>query len=178
MTTSLVEKTLSGLKKRLVDNQLTVQNENGHVEEMEFQFKEAATDEEIEGFIQSTGLQLPEDYQAFLRIHNGSILFQPWYGGQFELYGVSEIVKNQVPGLHPESWYPIGYQDGGYLLLDGQKIKKGEPDYLIWWESSLIEDAKPLDLNFELWFDRFVTAQGAKFWDWPLYNVHRYYKNR
>ncbi|GGE03940.1 hypothetical protein GCM10011571_01090 [Marinithermofilum abyssi] len=143
MQSPLFEKTLTGLQKRLVDGKLTVQNNEGFVEEMEFQFREPATDEEIQGFIHSTGVQLPEDYQTFLRLHNGVILFQPWFGGQFELYRVSEIIKNQVAGLHPSSWYPIGYQDGGYLL-----------------------------------FDHFIIAQGTKFWDWPRYNVHRYYRNR
>lgn len=171
-----VEKTLEGLKKRLVENKLTVQRREGFVEEMEFCFREPATEEEIQEFTRSTGVHLPEDYQAFLRLHNGAVLFKPWYGGQFELYGLSKIIELKRSALFLENWYPIGYQDGGYLLLNADKANKGDNDYLIWWESSIFENAQPLNLNFELWLDRFIIAQGTKFWYWPLNNVHRYYR--
>ncbi|MDN4593016.1 SMI1/KNR4 family protein [Polycladomyces subterraneus] len=101
MEQSLIQKTLAGLKKRLVDNKLTVQKEEGFVEEMEFYFREPATDEEIQTFTRSTGVQLPEDYKTFLRIHNGAVLFKPWFGGQFELYMVSEIIEHKKLG---RSW--------------------------------------------------------------------------
>ncbi|MBA4495059.1 SMI1/KNR4 family protein [Paenactinomyces guangxiensis] len=178
MEYSLVQKTLTGLKKRLVDNKLIVQNEEGLVEEMRFQFQRPATEEEIQKFTRTTGVRLPEDYQAFLRIHNGAVLFQPWFGGQFELYGVSEIIEHKKSGLFQESWYPIGYQDGGHLLIDGEKANEGENDYLIWWHSSIFDDAQNLGLNFELWLDRFVIAQGTKYWIWPRYTVKHYYRTK
>lgn len=165
----LVHKTLDGLKKRLIDNKCVVQNRKGSVEEMEFRFGEPTSETAIQKFNQFTGLQLPEDYEAFLRIHNGATLFQPWYGGQFELYGLSTIKKNKKSGLFLEPWYPIGYQDGGYLLLDGEQITKGENNYLLWWESSIIEDAKRLNMNFASWLDQFILAQGTKFWVDPNY---------
>jgi hypothetical protein len=174
-----VHKTLDGLKKRLVNNKLLVQGDEGFVVEMEFQFNDPASEEEIQEFIQSTGVQLPQDYQAFLRIHNGAILFQPWYGGQMELFPVSKIIKEKVSiGIFLESWFPIGCQDGGFLMIDGDNANRGDQDYLLWWESSRYEDVEHLNLNFELWLDRFIISQGAKFWHWPRYNVHNYYKLR
>ncbi|MFC4077758.1 hypothetical protein [Salinithrix halophila] len=119
----------------------------------------------------------PEKTRFPWQCHGGDF-FEPWYGGQFELYRISDILENQVPGLHPETWYPIGYQDGGYLLMDGEKLKEGHQDYLMWWESSLTEDVKTLGLNFELWLNRFIIAQGTKFWDWSQQNVHQYYRHR
>lgn len=161
-----VPKTLAGLKKRLNDHKLVVQNAFGFVAEVSFQFEEPALENEIQEFSQRTGLQLPKDYVAFLKIHNGANLFQAWFGGQFELYGLHDIEKQKKAGLFLEPWYPIGYQDGGYLLIDGEKTSKGEKDYLLWWESSIVEDAKKLNLNFEHWLDRFIICQGTKFWDW------------
>ncbi|WP_028778734.1 SMI1/KNR4 family protein [Shimazuella kribbensis] len=161
----LVHETLDELKKQLINNKLSIQDRNGVDIEMEFQFDKPASETETEAFIHSTELQLPEDYKAFLQIHNGATLFQPWYGGQFELYGLSSIHKQKNLGLFMESWYPIGYQDGGYLMIDGKKANQGEQDYLLWWESSIVEDAKNLCMNFVTWLDQFILAQGKKFWD-------------
>lgn len=169
---SLVDKTLTGLKNCLADGKRMVQNEEGFVEEMTFEFREPATDKEFQNFISSTHIQLPEDYQAFLRLHNGAVLFQPWFGGQFELYGVSEILEHKRGGLFLENWYPIGDQNGSYLLIDSDKVNQNKNDYLLWWDSSIYEDARNLNLNFELWLDRFIISQGTNFWDWPRYTPH------
>jgi hypothetical protein len=53
-------------------------------------------------------------------------------------------------------------------MIDAEKAKKGERDYLMWWDSSFVEDARYLDL---LWLDRFIVAQGARFRDWPRMDV-------
>jgi hypothetical protein len=163
----LVHETLNELKKQLINNKLSIQEQNGVAIEMEFQFEKPAPEIEIEGFINSTGLWLPEDYKAFLQIHNGATLFQPWYGGQFELYGLTSIYKQKKQGLFMEFWYPIGYQDGGYLMIDGEKVTQGEQNYLLWWESSIFEDVKSLNMNFSSWLNQFIIAQGMKFWDCP-----------
>lgn len=72
MFQSLIHKTLDGLKKRLVNHKMTIQGENGRVEEVSFSFNEPAADREIQDFIRHTGFRLPDDYQAFLRLHNGA----------------------------------------------------------------------------------------------------------
>lgn len=177
MFQSLIHKTLDGFKKRLVNNKLTIQGENGLVEEVSFSFNEPATDQEIQDFIKQTGLHLPDDYQAFLRLHNGVTLFQPWFGGQMDLCSLSEVEnKMGIVGFFPEHWYPIGCQDGHFLMIDANKVNQGEMDYLMWWDSSLVEDAKHLGLNFALWLDRFIVSQGARFWEWPRIDVHRCYR--
>jgi hypothetical protein len=122
---SFVQKTLDGLKKRLVNNKLLVQGSEGTVVEKECHFNDPASEEEIQEFMHSAGVQLPQDYQTFLRIHNGAVLFKPWYGGQMELFPVSEIIKTKGAGSFLESWFPIGYQDGGFLIIDGDKINRG-----------------------------------------------------
>ncbi|WP_156877868.1 hypothetical protein [Shimazuella kribbensis] len=52
-------------------------------------------------------------------------------------------------------------------MIDGEKANQGEQDYLLWWESSIVEDAKNLNMNFVTWLDQFFLAQGKKFWDEP-----------
>lgn len=129
MCEELIHKTLDGLKKRLVDRKLTIQGEMGRVEEVRFSFNEPATEEEIQDFSRRTGFRLPDDYRAFLRHCDGATLFRPWYGGQMELCRLSEVEnKLGIVGFFPEHWYPIGRQDGHFLMIDAEKAKKGERD--------------------------------------------------
>jgi len=147
--------------------------------EVEFAFHEPATEQEIQSFTDRTGIQLPEDYQAFLRMHNGAVLLKPWFGGEMELFHLAEVEnKRGIVGYFLDHWYPIAGQNGHFLMIDGEKANRGEKDYLMWWDSSIVDDAKHLNLNFEIWIDRFIVSQGSMFWYWPLYNVHHYYRNR
>ncbi|MBN2908822.1 hypothetical protein JQC72_04700 [Polycladomyces sp. WAk] len=50
MSKSMVQKTLDGLKQRLVNNKLTIQQEEGSIMEVEFAFHEPATEQEIQNF--------------------------------------------------------------------------------------------------------------------------------
>lgn len=177
MFQSLIHKTLDGLKKRLVNHKMTIQGENGRVEEVSFSFNEPAADREIQDFIRHTGFRLPDDYQAFLRLHNGATLFKPWFGGQMELCSLPEVEKKMgIVGFFPEPWYPVGCQDGHFLIIDADKVNRGERDYLMWWDSSQVKDARHLGLNFALWLDRFIVSQGARFWDWPQMDADRYFR--
>lgn len=173
MSNGLVRLTLEGLYKRLEDDKLTVQMEEGFVKEMSFEFYQPISEQELQDFISCTQIQLPVDYFEFLRLHNGARLFDIMF-----LFKLKEVQnKVGIIGYFPENWYPIGSgYDGQYLIIDMEKVRKGENDYLIWWGSSIIDDAMYLNLNFELWLDRFIIAQGTQFWLWPIYNSKNYYR--
>lgn len=172
----LIYNTLEGLKKRLSNNRLVVQGDRGFVCEVEFIFNPPATVDEVNAFCRRVGFELPKDYSNFIQMHNGAKLFKPWFGGGVELFSLDEIIENKLDYM-PDHWYPIAYFiDGGYLLIDANKCKNGEKDYLIWLDSFILEEAENLQINFEIWLDRYVIAQGEKYWTWKRYTVHNYYK--
>ncbi|MFC4077774.1 SMI1/KNR4 family protein [Salinithrix halophila] len=162
MSDCLVNETLTALKKRLVNQEIEVQGERGFLYKVEFEFNPPASDSKIREFEKNNNITLPVDYKQFLLMHNGAVLFEPWFGGGFELHSLWRIIDSKLEGM-PEEWFPIGYQDGGQLFIDTSVANE---NYLIWLDSSILEDAKYLNMNFEAWLDRFVVAQGAKFWEW------------
>lgn len=52
-------------------------------------------------------------------------------------------------------------------------VKNNQPNYL--YLCSFLE-SMPLNLNLELFVDRYIISQGSNFWDWPVYTADNFYK--
>lgn len=72
---------------------------------------------------------------------------------------------NYYKSAYDKSWYMIGYYKGygDYLFIDSEKVANGDYDYLIYVQ---VGDIQRLSMNFETWLDRFIVAQGARYWLW------------
>ncbi|BEV37428.1 hypothetical protein BSB_05010 [Bacillus stercoris] len=60
-------------------------------------------------------------------------------------------------------------------MIDKDKLDKGDPNYLF---ILAIGEYTPLNLNFEIFLDRYIQCNGATFWDWPYYTAENYYRTR
>ncbi|SEM85694.1 SMI1/KNR4 family protein [Lihuaxuella thermophila] len=174
---SLIELSLTALKKRLENNNqmIEVYGGRGHIGTYTCRFHEPATLEQIRAFEEKTGWILPEDYKNFLLITNGCRLFDhPEYGGENILYSLDEILFYAV-GEPFEGRYTIADLYGDHLVIDSHLYQSGDPDYLLVKDKiAPLKDARKLYMNFELWFDRFLISQGSSFWNWPVYTAKNY----
>ncbi|MDQ0897567.1 hypothetical protein QFZ80_001395 [Paenibacillus sp. V4I7] len=69
------------------------------------------------------------------------------------------------------------YQDNIVINLDA--YNEGSNNYLmVKGHIDHFQESRPLLMNFELWFDRFIMSQGAKFWNWSIYDAENYYRLR
>ncbi|PLR89335.1 SMI1/KNR4 family protein [Bacillus sp. T33-2] len=178
---SIVKQTLSSLKKRLNENGniIQVQTEEGHLYNANCTFNPPASDIDITNFEKQTGLILPTDYKEFLKITNGCRLFDDInYGGEIELYSLEKIIEYNHKGYHEyEGCYDIAYIYQDNIVVNSKLVSQNERNYLLWKDHiDQFEEARPLKMNFELWFDRFVVCQGTKFWWWSIYTGEHYYK--
>lgn len=181
MCKGLVNKTLKGLKKRLdTKNQLILSGRAGAVSNAVCKFNPPASLEEINEFEASIKFTLPEDYKDFLLLHNGSIIFDQligdiYVGGGLKIFSLDEMNKARHD-LHllPPNYLPIAHLlDGQYLVINHHCIKDKDPNYL--FMTDLLEHTL-LKLNFEIFLDRYIIAQGNNFWDWPIYTAKNYYR--
>lgn len=170
-------KSIEALKDRLTNNNtLFVQNENGFTGEMGFEWREPASDLEIENFEMQHNIILPTDFKNFLKISNGAILFKDIQYGQWgcKIYGLNEIIdiSNQVKSwgyeLRPE-WivFATWLGDCDILVFDLNKSGIGTKNYIIDGEQGEpVENWINTRGTFEDWIDRLIVAQGAKYWRW------------
>ncbi|WP_046174110.1 SMI1/KNR4 family protein [Domibacillus indicus] len=177
---SIVKQTLHSLKKRLEENSgvIQIQSEQGHIYKAVCTFNDPASDGEITEFEQKTGLLLPRDYKAFLKITNGCRLFDDSeYGGEIELYSLAQILEWNGDYGEGEGCFDIAYIYQDNIVIDSKQYAENQKNYLL-WKSHIdpFSEAEPLGMNFELWLDRFIMSQGAKFWWWPIYTAENYYK--
>ncbi|MGN7393407.1 SMI1/KNR4 family protein [Peribacillus frigoritolerans] len=179
-----VHNTLSGLKKLLDNNeQMKTISEEGEVGSVSCSFNAPIQTTEIEMFERENNIKLPEDYKAFLTLHNGARIYELIddeddinIGGGLHLFSLDEVKEAQELELMEGLGIPIGHLLGDcYLILDTEKLKVGDPNHLNILEFT--ELASP-NLNFEIFLDRYVISQGVVFWDWPIYTAENYYETR
>jgi hypothetical protein len=162
---SKISITLEALKKRLYSKGLLeVQQEKGYVGKMKVTFNSPATEKEL----QKLPFIVPEDYEEFLRLHNGGLIFShPKYGRGFELFTIDEILEHRaILGYdYPDNWFPIAYgYDGCYLIVTDKVVGNG---YLYVMDTGYnFEDNMFIGMTFEDWLEKIVIAQGSKFWEW------------
>lgn len=174
----IVDKTINSIRKRLLENgQIQLQMSEGYITEGTCKFYDPVDEKELNDFIKELGYQLPEDYKRFLQITNGCRLFDhPIYGGESYLYGLIEIPQQTYEEPN-EGYLKIGciYQDN--IVIDLKAYSEGNLNYLLVKDHiEPFHDSRKLNMNFELWLDRFVVSQGSKFWDWPIYTAENYYR--
>lgn len=157
--------TLEALKKRLDSKGLLeVQQEEGYVGKMEAVFNPPATEAEL----RKLPFIVPKDYEEFLRLHNGGLIFNhPEYGGGFELFTVDAILEHRVISgyEYPDNWFPIAYgYDGCYLIVTDKTIGNG---YLYVMDTGCdFDEDRFIGMVFEDWLEKIIIAQGSKFWEW------------
>lgn len=178
---ALVKQTFAAIKKRLSNNDtiIQVQTEEGHVYNAMCTFNPPASDMDITDFEKQTGFILPADYKEFLKISNGCRLFDDVYsGGEIALYSLEEIIEyNHDSYDEYEGCYDIAYIYQDNIVINSKLVSQNQKNYLYWkGHIDQFEEAVPLKMNFELWFDRFVLCQGTKFWWWPIYTAENLYK--
>jgi hypothetical protein len=174
----LIQLTIQGLKERLDENSnLIIQKNNGTIQKVKCEFNEPTTLENIKSFEEETKWKIPEDLQSFYMSHNGALIFEGEYGGGLEIYSLENISQNHLPHM-PQKYYPIGYYEGEYLFVDSDKAQKNELRYLLWDDSSSpVDKWQKLNVNFEIWLDRFIVSQGSYFWEWDKMNLEKFYDN-
>ena len=78
--------------------------------------------------------------------------------------------------LPSDGYLKIGYFYQENIFIDLKLFGNGEKNYLFVKEHiSQFSEGRPLSMNFELWFDRFVISQGTKFWNYPIYTAETYH---
>ncbi|MBS4207366.1 SMI1/KNR4 family protein [Bacillus sp. FJAT-50079] len=175
----LVKQTLHSLKKRLEDNYqiIELQNEQGHVFKATCTFTPPASEKDIIYFEKETGFILPEDYKAFLQISNGCRLFDDvQFGGEIELFSLEKIIELNQDYDPYEGCFVIAYIYQDHIVIHSNLYSQNSRNYLF-WKSHIdqLKEAIPLQMNFELWLERFIISQGVKFWWWPIYTAENAY---
>lgn len=177
----IINKTLDALKNKLNDKgNLEVIAEQGNIHTVNCSFSPPIKDEVLAAFLEKNSWTLPEDYKEFLTLHNGARIFEMLLGntnigGGLNLYSIQEIVKTYEDLQLSSTYFPIGYVLENHLLINNNDIEQDNPNYLYLAGTSL--KPEPLNLNFELFLDRFVVSQGSNFWEWPNYTATNYYKH-
>jgi hypothetical protein len=153
----------------------------GEVREVTCSFNTEAITAEIEKF-ENENSKLPEDYKAFLTLHNGARIYESIgedggkLGDGLEIFSLNEIKEHQEIEYLSEHGIPIAHLlNDCYLILDTEKLKVGDPNYLNIMEFT---DLSSLNLNFEIFLDRYIISQGEAFWSWPIYTAENYYTTR
>ena len=152
---------MNGLKQRLDENgKLAVQSSQGVIFEMGFTFHDPAQEAVLSNYP-----YLPEDYQQFLRLHDGANFFTFEYGGLFGIYSLKKAIaeydflkKNDVIPTGKD-WFPIGrVTDMGNLCIDLTHPKK----------HVLLDGiaVRSFYCTFETWLDRMIQVNGVYFWQW------------
>jgi hypothetical protein len=175
-----IKNTLQSLKERLNSEQaITITGEQGELLLTTCIFKPSIVENEITDFENIINSNLPEDYKEFLRNHNGANFFQVLLdgsiniGGGLELFSINEVLENKKNLGEDSSFIPIGYISENYLMINLESVKAKNPNYL--YINSLLE-ARSLELNLEIFLDRYIISQGASFWNWTIYTAENYYK--
>lgn len=177
-----VHLTIQSLKQRLdEDYKLTVQGEEGLLSECEFIFNPSVNENELNDFIKSVRYDIPIDYIEFLKQNNGCRLFYESDTGEgwnfLSLKDISEYIKER-PEFYKDRWIPIATSQDGILIIDLTLINTND-GYLLWSTEGREkpEDSDNLKVNFELFFDRLIIANGTNFWDWAIYTASNYYES-
>ncbi|QHW30969.1 SMI1/KNR4 family protein [Paenibacillus rhizovicinus] len=181
---SVIMKSLESLKNRLTKEGITLRfTAEGSYSEVKFTFNPPATQSEINNYMTKWSITLPEDYLEFLRIHDGGSLFaSPEYGGGIELLSLERIdeLYSVYDDLLPKGWIPVAVEEGEeFLFIDTNSVCGRDYTNLYWCElADVRRNPSSLNANFELWFDRFIIAEGNKYCTWMWMKPEIYYKYR
>ncbi|ASB89427.1 MULTISPECIES: SMI1/KNR4 family protein [Bacillus] len=182
--TNFVHNTVNGLKSLLDSNGvIKLFGSEGEVTETLVTFPAyGASYEEIQNFESKHQLSLPKDYTKFLTQYNGARIFDiisdgENIGGGLHLFSLEEVEEQlgYVELFEGVNGIPIGHLlEECHLMIDKNRIDQGDPNYLYLFEDGL--EYTPLNLNFEIFLDRYIMCQGQPFWDWRYRTAENYYR--
>jgi hypothetical protein len=167
-------KTITALKSRLSSsNTLIVQSENAFVSEVGFFWNPPVSEDDLSRAVTKYNLVLPESYVNFLRISNGAELFKDLKYGQWgcQLLSLQEILETKAYYNQENPDFLNSYQyvfakwigDSDVTIFDTSKTE----NYIIdIQECDKVEESIIFKWDFEKWLDRYIVAQGAKYWQW------------
>ncbi|MDM5210675.1 SMI1/KNR4 family protein [Peribacillus sp. NJ4] len=178
-----IHNTLSGLKELLnKKDQMKTVSDEGEVGNVSCSYNAPIKPTEVEMFESENNIKLPEDYKAFLTLHNGARIYELIdddsvnIGGGLHLFSLNEVKEAQELEIIGEQGIPIGHLlEDCFLILDKEKLKVEDPNYLQILEFT---ELSSLNLNFEIFLDRYIISQGVPFWSWPIYTAENYYRTR
>jgi hypothetical protein len=177
-----VHLTIQSLKQRLdKDNKMVIQEREGTLSECEFIFNLPVNENALNDFRKSVRYDIPADYMEFLKQNNGCKLFYESDTGEgwsfLSLKDISDYISER-PEFYKDQWIPIATSLDGILMIDSNLINSND-GYLLWSLEGIErpENSDNLKLNFELFFDRLVIANGTNFWEWSIYTAENYYKS-
>ncbi|MCY8025305.1 SMI1/KNR4 family protein [Bacillus sonorensis] len=179
--TTFVDKTVNSLKS-LLDHNGTIKlfGSEGYITEFQVTFSNYGARDEIQSFELIHSISFPKDYKKFLEQHNGARIFDiisdgENIGGGLHLFSLEEIEEEleYVELFEGINGIPIGHLlEECHLIIDKDRLKQGDPNYLYLFEDGL--DYKSLNLNFEIFLDRYIMCQGEAFLEWSYRTAENY----
>lgn len=167
-----MNKTIEGLRKRLAASNQTIpiQDLDGEIEGYTCTFNPPASGSEIDQLESEIGCTLPVDYREFLETCNGCSLFNhPLFGGENRLHSMQEILHLHNSREENKHLLKIAYIYQDHIVIHLEKASKGDSDYLFVKQfASLHLPGGNLHCNFDTWLYRFISTNGAKYWDWTV----------
>ncbi|WP_338472635.1 SMI1/KNR4 family protein [Niallia sp. XMNu-256] len=149
-------RSIDALKKRLVQNKLLVQLEDGHLEEVTFHFNPPASENELNKLPWYT----PKDLEEFIKQHNGATIFNN------TLFSVDEILKYMIIWDCPKFCIPIGLAWDGQWIACQYEVKTGENKMWLGEFFNFEEEFEKYPIDFSTWLDYLIVAQGSSYWLW------------
>jgi hypothetical protein len=154
--------TLDTFKKRLSNDCLEVQREEGYLKKEKFYFNAPASPNDLKKLPQNT----PQEIIDFLKEHNGANLFvDPEYGGSIQFFSVDEILEYREVWECPENFIPFAAgRDGESIICEITQFNENR----VWVGEAISfdDEFERLPMDFNSWLDYLFIAQGAHFWDW------------
>jgi hypothetical protein len=171
---SLKKHLMQQFKKRLdySNGLIEIMVSGGNVINTRSLLKPPATKEQIQRLINHFSSEFPPDYLQYLDCCNGASLFEDLqYGGENILYSVDQVILANDTIEH-NGRIAIANICDDRILIDLNLWKKGEDQYLLLCESTNpVEWSGKFCCNFETWLERFLLAQGEKYWYWKTERV-------
>ncbi|WP_028562817.1 SMI1/KNR4 family protein [Paenibacillus pinihumi] len=130
-------------------------------------FNPPAAKQDIQRLTNYFSSQFPNDYLQFLECCNGASLFEDLqYGGENILYSVEQVIfLNDIS--RQQNQITVANILDDRIVIDLNLWRKGEDHYLLLCESqNPVEISGKFFCDFETWLERFIIAQGNKYWYW------------
>jgi len=163
---------LDGLRRRMTEQGLLhVQYPGGRTEFVAFKFFDPAPQAAIARFFGEHQWAIPPEYEQFLELHNGAVLFTDpkGRGGGVEIFGIEQMkhIREAYDYMFTERRYPVAMLNTAMILIDSEAYREGKP-YLFWQDCiNSPEYAIDLKMDFATWLEYLIIAQGQEYWFWP-----------
>ncbi|TVX85955.1 SMI1/KNR4 family protein [Paenibacillus agilis] len=163
-----IKKTLQELHDMYAQGTRVVLREEGNNFESICVFQDSATSHDISRLLEKYP-DMPKDYLEFLSVTNGLAPFTEtdFFGGG-DIYRINSVIEFNAPIKHPTR-VSVAYISDDYIIIDLDDVRSGKSEYMYVLESiSDYDDARSLYCDFQTWFDRYIMAQGNKYWTWRV----------